>query len=107
MVPFPGPSNIIITGWVKAFKNTIPTAILNTRQTRPLVADAHVPLHLTQNYNGQLTIKPLTCAMGKPPAELLASLQLLRRQSPYIDNPLAEAFKICRASFKSVDTFTL
>jgi hypothetical protein len=70
------------------------------------IADAHVPLHLTQNYNGQLTNQTGIHALWESRIPELFGNQynIYSGKAHYIKNPLAEAFKICRSSFKSVDT---
>jgi hypothetical protein len=92
---------------VKAFKEHDTTAILNTSANLGhYVADAHVPLHLTQNYNGQLTNQTGLHALweSRIPELFGDHYSLYAGKARYIDNPLAEAFKICRTSFKCVDS---
>lgn len=92
---------------VKAFKEHDTTAILNTSANLGhYIADAHVPLHLTQNYNGQLTNQTGLHALWESRLPELFSnhYNYYVGRARYIENPLAEAFKICRSSFKSVDT---
>jgi len=92
---------------VRAFKEHDTTAILNTSANLGhYIADAHVPLHLTQNYNGQLTNQTGLHALWESRLPELFSDQynLYAGNARYIENPLAEAFKICRSSFRSVDT---
>jgi hypothetical protein len=92
---------------VKAFKDHDTSAILNTSANLGhYIADAHVPLHLTLNYNGQLTNQTGIHALWETRLpELFGShYNYYAGKARYINHPLAEAFKICRASFKSVDT---
>ena len=92
---------------VKAFKAHDTTAILNTSANLGhYIADAHVPLHLTQNYNGQLTNQTGIHALWESRLPELYSdhYNYYVGKARYIENPLTEAFKICRSSFKSVDT---
>ena len=92
---------------VKAFKEHDTTAILNaSANLGHYVADAHVPLHLTQNYNGQLTNQTGIHALweSRIPELFADHYKLYIGKARYIENPLAEAFKICRSSFKSVDS---
>ena len=82
-------------------------AILNTSANLGhYIADAHVPLHLTQNYNGQLTGQTGIHALweSRLPELFGNHCHCNAFRARYISNPLAEAFKICRSSFKSVDT---
>lgn len=92
---------------VRAFKAHDTTAILNTSANLGhYIADAHVPLHLTQNYNGQLTGQTGIHALweSRIPELFSDKYNLKARKARYIENPLAEAFRICRVSFKSVDS---
>jgi hypothetical protein len=92
---------------VDAFKRHDTTAILKTSANLGhYIADAHVPLHLTQNYNGQLTNQEGVHALWETrlPELFGDRYNYYAGQARYIDNPLNEAFKICRASFNSVDS---
>src|ERR1700710_1497535 len=92
---------------VKAFKEHDTTAILNTSANLGhYVADAHVPLHLTQNYNGQLTNQTGLHAFweSRLPELFGVNYNYFAGKARYIDDPLKEAFKFCRTSFKSVDS---
>jgi hypothetical protein len=92
---------------VKAFKDHDTTAILNTSANLGhYIADAHVPLHLTQNYNGQLTKQTGVHALweSRIPELFGNHYNYYAGKARYIQDPLAEAFTICRSSFKSVDT---
>ena len=92
---------------VKAFKDHDTSSILNTSANLGhYIADAHVPLHLTENYNGQLTNQLGIHALWETRIPELYShkYNYFVGKARYIDNPLAEAFKICRASFKEVDS---
>jgi hypothetical protein len=95
---------------VKAFKAHDTTAILKTSANLGhYIADAHVPLHLTQNFDGQLTGQTGIHALWETRLPELFSnkYHLYAGKARYIDNPLTEAFKICRASFKCVDSVLL
>ncbi|MGZ3874029.1 MAG: zinc dependent phospholipase C family protein [Mucilaginibacter sp.] len=92
---------------VRAFKTHDTTAILNTSANLGhYIADAYVPLHLTQNYNGQLTHQTGIHALweSRLPELFGAHYNYYAGKARYIENPLAEAFKICRSSFISADT---
>ncbi len=92
---------------VKAFKEHDTTAILNTSANLGhYLADAHVPLHLTLNYNGQLTNQTGIHALweSRLPELFGDRYNYYAGKARYIQNPLAEAFKICYNSFRSVDT---
>jgi hypothetical protein len=70
------------------------------------IADAHVPLHLTQNYNGQFTNQTGIHALFETriPELFGNSYNYNVGKAHYIENPLAEAFKICRTSYSEVDS---
>jgi hypothetical protein len=92
---------------VKAFKTHDTTAILNTSANLGhYVADAHVPLHLTINYNGQLTGQTGIHAFWESRIPELFSNQwnCYVGKARYIDDPLKEAFRICRSSYTEVDS---
>jgi hypothetical protein len=92
---------------VDAFKRHDTTDILKTSANLGhYVADAHVPLHLTLNYDGQLTHQNGIHALWESRLPELFSDQYnyYVGKARYIENPLNEAFKICRASFKCVDS---
>ena len=92
---------------VKAFKARDTTAILiSSANLAHYISDAHTPLHLTQNYDGQLTNQTGIHGLweSRLPELFSNSYNYNVSKAKYISNPLAEAFKICRASYKSVDT---
>jgi hypothetical protein len=92
---------------IRAFKAHDTTAILNaSAYLGHYVADAHVPLHLTLNYNGLLTDQIGIHALWETrlPELFGDRYHYFAGKARYIENPLTEAFKICRASFNSVDT---
>jgi hypothetical protein len=92
---------------VDAFKRHDTIDILKTSANLGhYVADAHVPLHLTINYDGQLTHQNGIHALWETRIPELFSdkYNYYVGKARYIDNPLNEAFKICRASFKAVDS---
>ncbi|MES2269112.1 MAG: zinc dependent phospholipase C family protein [Bacteroidota bacterium] len=92
---------------VKAFKARDTLAILiSSANLAHYIADAHTPLHLTQNHDGQLTNQQGIHSLweSRLPELFSNSYNYNVGKAKYVSNPLAEAFKICRASFKSVDT---
>jgi hypothetical protein len=92
---------------VDAFKKHDTTDILKTSANLGhYIADAHVPLHLSQNYNGQLTHQDGIHALweSRLPELFSNKYNYYVGKARYIENPLYEAFKICRASFKCVDS---
>jgi hypothetical protein len=92
---------------VNALKAHDTLAILTTSANLGhYIADAHVPLHLTQNYNGQLTNQTGIHALFETriPELFGNSYNYYIGKARYIENPLAEAFKICRTSYSEVDS---
>lgn len=92
---------------VDAFKRHDTTDILKTSANLGhYIADAHVPLHLTLNYDGQLTHQNGIHALWETRLPELFSdhYNYYVGRARYIENPLNEAFKICRASFKELDS---
>jgi hypothetical protein len=92
---------------VKAFKAHDTTAILNTSANLGhYVADAHVPLHLTLNYNGQLTGQTGIHAFweSRIPELFGDNWNYYIGKARYIDDPLKEAFRICRGSYSEADS---
>jgi len=95
---------------VKAFKAHDTTAILKTSANiGHYIADAHVPLHLTTNYDGQLTNQQGLHSLWETRLPELFSDQynLYIGKAKYIENPLTEAFAICKASYRCVDSVLL
>lgn len=92
---------------VKAMKRHDTTAILTlSANLGHYVSDAHTPLHLTENYDGQMTNQTGVHGLWESRLPELFSNQYnyYVGKARYISNPLAEAFTICRASYKSVDS---
>jgi len=92
---------------VKAFKKHDTTNILEaSANLGHYVADAHVPLHLTMNYNGQLTGQTGIHAFweSRIPELFGNNWNYYVGKARYIQNPLQEAFKICSSSFNEVDS---
>ncbi|HEK19944.1 zinc dependent phospholipase C family protein [Mucilaginibacter sp.] len=92
---------------VKAFKAHDTTAILITSANLAhYISDAHTPLHLTRNYDGQLTGQEGIHGLweSRLPELFASGYHYNVGNARYISNPLAEAFKICISSYKKVDT---
>jgi hypothetical protein len=70
------------------------------------VADAHVPLHTTQNYNGQLTGQEGIHGFweSRLPELYGESYHYFTGKAKYIEHLQAEAWKIVRESFAAADT---
>jgi hypothetical protein len=92
---------------VDAFKHHDTTQILKrSANLGHYIADAHVPLHLTRNYNGQLTHQEGIHALweSRLPELFGDKYNYYVGKARYIENPLNEAFKICRSSFSAADS---
>lgn len=70
------------------------------------LADAHVPLHTTQNHNGQLSNQLGIHAFweSRLPELFAKKYNYVVGQAMYIENPLKEAWKIITHTHKMVDT---
>lgn len=92
---------------VQAFKDHDTSAILRTSANLAhYLADAHVPLHLVLNHDGQLSHQNGIHALweSRLPELFAGAYKPTQVKARYINNPLTEAFKICRASYQSADT---
>jgi hypothetical protein len=70
------------------------------------IADAHVPLHTTENHNGQLTNQPGIHAFweSRIPECFAKDYNFFVGPAQYIQNPLKEAWKIVKHSHSLVDS---
>ncbi|MBS7566408.1 S1/P1 Nuclease [Mucilaginibacter sp. Bleaf8] len=92
---------------VNAFKNHDTSAILHASAfLGHYVADACVPLHLTQNHDGQLTHQEGIHALweSRLPEQFGNQYNFYAGKAHYLENPLWQAFIICRSSYKCVDS---
>ncbi len=92
---------------VKAFQRHDTSAILTTSAwLGHYVADACVPLHTTTNYDGQLTHQNGLHALweSRLPELFGSNWHYYTGKARYIENPLWQAFIICRSSYKCVDS---
>lgn len=73
------------------------------------IGDAHVPLHCTQNYNGQLTGQHGIHGFweSRVPELLGDDYDYLTGRCRYIDNPLKEAWRIVADSYNAHDSVLL
>lgn len=91
----------------KAFKNKDLDRILKlSAELGHYTADAHVPLHTTENYNGQMTgQKGIHGFWESRIPELSAEeYDYLIGTAVYLDNPLDEAWRIVEESHRAVDS---
>lgn len=92
---------------VKAFKAHDTTRILTTSANLAhYIADAHTPLHLTENHDGQLTNQTGVHALweSRLPELFAANYNCYTGKARYIESPIKEAFSICRTSFSMADS---
>lgn len=70
------------------------------------IADAHVPLHTSNNHNGQLTNQVGIHAFweSRLPELFAKNYNLFMGKAKYVENPLAEAWKIVKHSHSLVDS---
>lgn len=92
---------------VKAFQSKhYPQIIKHSADLGHYIADAHVPLHTTKNYNGQLTGQIGIHAFweSRLPEMFAGRYNLLVGRAQYIEDPLREAWNIIRESNLLVDS---
>lgn len=92
---------------VKAFRNHNSSGIISlSADLGHYVSDAHVPLHTTENYNGQLTNQTGIHAFweSRLPELFSAEYDYFTRPAQYIDNPLQTAWKIIRNTYSCKDS---
>ncbi len=92
---------------VRAFKERDSLRILKySADLGHYIADAHVPLHTTNNHNGQLTNQAGIHGFweSRIPELFAKDYNLLVGKASYIENPLKEAWKIVKHSHTLVDT---
>jgi hypothetical protein len=92
---------------VDAFKNHDNSAIRHySAYLGHYVADACVPLHTTQNHDGQLTHQDGVHALweSRLPEQFGNTYNYYTGKARYLENPLWQAFILCRGSFKSADS---
>jgi hypothetical protein len=92
---------------IKAFKTHDSLKILKySAELGHYIGDAHVPLHTTNNHNGQLTNQVGIHAFweSRIPELFAANYNFLVGKAGYIDNPLKAAWKIVKHSHSLLDT---
>ncbi|MVN21046.1 zinc dependent phospholipase C family protein [Mucilaginibacter arboris] len=92
---------------VQAFKDLDSIKILKySADLGHYVADAHVPLHMTSNYNGQKTNQIGIHAFweSRLPELFADRYNFFTGKAVYIDDPLKNAWKICRTTYKELDS---
>jgi len=95
---------------VEAFKKQDSSRILHSSaDLGHYIADAHVPLHVTQNYNGQLTKQSGLHAFweSRLPELFSNKYNFFVGKAKYIEDPLKEAWKIVRNTFSYKDSVLL
>jgi hypothetical protein len=92
---------------VDAFKSHDTSAIMHySAYLGHYVADACVPLHTTQNHDGQQTHQEGIHALweSRLPEQFGNTYNYYAGSARYLENPLWQAFILCRSSFKSADS---
>ena len=92
---------------VNAFKQRDSARILvNSAYLGHYLADAHVPLHTTENHNGQLTKQEGIHAFweSRLPELFSEKYNFLVGRAIYIDDPLKESWKIIKHTHSLVDS---
>lgn len=95
---------------VKAFKARDSERILKlSADIGHYIADAHVPLHTTMNYDGQLTGQKGIHGFweSRLPELFSHEYDLFTGKAVYIENPLKEAWKILRNTYQYKDSVLL
>ena len=92
---------------VKAFEEKNSVKILKlSADLGHYVSDAHVPLHTTENYNGQLTNQVGIHGFweSRLPELFSQRYDFFVGKATYIENPLKEAWKILRTAYSYKDS---
>lgn len=92
---------------VKAFRERDSIRILRlSADLGHYVSDAHVPLHTTENYNGQLSGQTGIHGFweSRLPELFSAEYDFITGPAKYLENPLKEAWKIVRNSHSLLDS---
>ena len=95
---------------VQAFKDKDSAKILiYSAYLGHYISDAHVPLHTTQNHDGQLTNQKGIHAFweSRLPELFSHDYNFIVGKATYIENPLKEAWKIIKDTHRKVDTVLL
>jgi len=92
---------------VQAFKDLDSIKILKySADLGHYIADAHVPLHMTSNYNGQLTNQVGIHAFweSRLPELFAGHYNFFTGKAIYIEDPLKSAWLICRNTYGCLDS---
>lgn len=98
---------IMMARLTTAFKEKDMTKILSiSADLGHYVADAHVPLHASENYNGQFTNQHGIHGFweSRLPELFSAEYDLFVGKCVYLNNPLENAWQASEGSFASIDT---
>jgi hypothetical protein len=99
--------DVMVNRLTEAFrKEDIDRILHNSADLGHYIADAHVPLHTTENYNGQLTNqKGIHGFWESRIPELKAEYyDYLTGRAKYIESPIKAAWKMVRESHAAVDS---
>ncbi len=95
---------------VEAFKqHNVRKIIRLSSELSHYVSDAHVPLHTTTNYNGQLTKQRGIHRLWETEVPDLSwkNYRLYEIQTKYLESPLQSAWTIVQQSYRAVDSVLL
>ena len=95
---------------VKAFQERDSAKVLRvSANLGHYIGDAHVPLHTTENYNGQLSDQIGIHAFweSRLPELFAKNYDLYTGKAKYIENPLKEAWRIVQHTFQLKDSVLL
>ncbi|MEO8590058.1 MAG: zinc dependent phospholipase C family protein [Flavobacteriales bacterium] len=98
---------VVYARLIRAFqRGDVDRILTNSADLGHYVADAHVPLHTTENYNGQLTDQYGIHAFweSRIPELSADNYDHLVGRASYIDDPLAVAWEAVRGSHAELDS---
>ena len=101
---------IMVRRLSEAMRNSDYYKILqNSADLGHYVADAHVPLHCTENYIGQLTNQKGIHGFweSRLPELFMSDYDFYTGRAIYVEDPLEESWNYCKASYAAVDSVLL
>ena len=98
---------LVLSNLTKAFQNKDLERILKySAEIGHYISDAHVPLHSTENYNGQLTNQKGIHGFweSRVPELFFEDYDFITGKAEYIDYPLQDTWRTIEESFVAVDS---
>lgn len=98
---------LVLSNLTKAFQNKDLERILKySAEIGHYISDAHVPLHSTENYNGQLTNQKGIHGFweSRVPELFFENYDFITGKAEYIDYPLQDTWRTIEESFIAVDS---